>query len=205
MVYQLHDYGQQCSSWLRHSCIERYAFEQDLLVVLPEGGKGYYTDAVCGHFNYESHLLETISFVDQHFNTVNHRAGRGIGGMGMGGYGALKLGLKHREQFSVIAVHSAQIDIAGLLAQNNALTGIFGDTLAPDDDLGTLLKQKSRMPRLYVDCGTKDAFADENRAFHDLLKERDITHRYAEFPGGHSWAYWEAHLLEALAFQAQHL
>ena len=54
-------------------------------------------------------------------------------------------------------------------------------------------------------CGTEDALLDGNRRFHRHLEALAIPHEYAEFPGGHTWAYWEQRVQEALTFHAQAL
>jgi enterochelin esterase-like enzyme len=61
------------------------------------------------------------------------------------------------------------------------------------------------MPAIHLDCGTRDERHADSLAFHQHLKDLGVNHRFAEYPGGHSWGYWEAHLPEALAFQNQHL
>lgn len=206
VVYQLHGYGDHASSWLRHSGIERHAVARDLMVVLVDGGKGYYSDALCGHFNYESHLLETVAFIDQHFKTLDRRSARGIGGYGMGGYGALKLAFKHEEMFAAVAVHSAEVDLAARhRADVGPIRAIFGTDIPPRDDCLHLVTRCPRRPALYFDCGAQDERAEENRSLHELLKGLAVKHRYAEFPGGHGWDYWDAHLSEALSFQDAHL
>ncbi|MFW5845316.1 MAG: alpha/beta hydrolase, partial [Planctomycetota bacterium] len=196
VVYQLHGHGDCASTWLRQTCLERYAKQNRVMLVLPDGGKGWYTDACTGQFNCESHILETITFVDQHFNTVQSRCARGIGGIGMGGYGALKLALKHPELFGTVAVHSANIDLERLRPDREPLLrSVFGDIVPEEDDCFRLAERLGRMqPMLHLDCGTRDELHPENLAFHQHLKSLDIPHRFAEYPGGHSWSYWEAHL-----------
>ncbi len=57
-------------------------------------------------------------------------------------------------------------------------------------------------PRLSFDCGTEDPLLEENRAFHRHLARIGYPHHYAEHPGGHTWAYWDEHVREAIC---QHL
>src|SRR3712207_7496477 len=46
------------------------------------------------------------------FRTIPGREGRVIGGFSMGGYGALKLALKHPELFRAAASHSGALEVA---------------------------------------------------------------------------------------------
>lgn len=57
-----------------------------------------------------------------------------------------------------------------------------------------------RMPRLMFDVGVDDAYADQNRDLHAALDRLGVTHRYAEWPGAHSWSYWQTHVAESLRF-----
>ena len=54
------------------------------------------------------------------------------------------------------------------------------------------------LPRLSFDCGTEDFLLAENRAFHAYLDSLGLPHTYAEYPGGHTWPYWDLHVQEAL-------
>jgi S-formylglutathione hydrolase FrmB len=58
------------------------------------------------------------------------------------------------------------------------------------------------LPALRIDCGLEDGLLEENRAFHRHLEQLAIPHEYAEFPGAHTWDYWDRHVQEAIAFQA---
>ncbi|MGN6361219.1 MAG: alpha/beta hydrolase, partial [Thermomicrobiales bacterium] len=62
--------------------------------------------------------------------------------------------------------------------------------------------QHPARPRLAFDCGTADPLLAENRAFHRHLGRIGYPHHYAEHPGGHTWAYWDEHVRDALR---QHL
>ncbi len=58
------------------------------------------------------------------------------------------------------------------------------------------------LPRLLLDCGTDDFLLDANRRLHADLTRTGIPHLYREFPGGHDWDYWDAHIQEAIQFHA---
>ena len=79
---------------------ERYAEGLPLIVVMPNGGRGFYTDAEQG-FAYETALVrELIPFIDRMSNTRTDRGRRCIGGLSMGGYGAVReLALKYPNLF----------------------------------------------------------------------------------------------------------
>ncbi|MCP9770441.1 esterase family protein [Lacihabitans sp. LS3-19] len=53
--------------------------------------------------NYEDfEAFELVKHIDSHYRTIPNKNSRGIGGHSMGGYGAIKIGMKHPDVFSVV-------------------------------------------------------------------------------------------------------
>ena len=48
VCYLLHGLSDDHTSWARRTSIERYVANLPLIVVMPDGGRGFYTDAVEG-------------------------------------------------------------------------------------------------------------------------------------------------------------
>src|SRR5205809_570841 len=95
VYYLLHGLSDDHTIWLRRTSIERYVSNLPLIVVMPDGGRGFYTDAQEG-FAFESAITkDLIPLIDRTFPTKAERGGRAIGGLSMGGYGAVKLALKN--------------------------------------------------------------------------------------------------------------
>lgn len=125
-----------------------------------------------------------------------------IGGLSMGGYGALRLGAKYAERFCAISAHSAITDVSGMQSfveepLNEYLACGSREELSA---LYWLRKHRERLPRLRVDCGVDDPLIDANRCLHRALQADGIAHTYEEFAGGHEWAYWQKHVEETLRF-----
>jgi S-formylglutathione hydrolase FrmB len=51
-----------------------------------------------------------------------------------------------------------------------------------------------------IDCGTGDFFLEANRALHEKLIRKKVSHEYAERPGRHNWFYWNRSLAEQMVF-----
>lgn len=128
-----------------------------------------------------------------------------IGGLSMGGYGALRLGLKYPDRFASIWAHSAGLRL---------LDEHFLERLDDPDDasvdvqaerLKARLDAGERGPAISFDCGTEDELLDRNRDLHRHLEAIGLEHHYAEYPGGHTWDYWDEHVQEALAQHAKAL
>jgi S-formylglutathione hydrolase FrmB len=218
VLYLLHGLSDDHTIWQRRTRLENYLDGLPLMVVMPNGGRGFYTDAEQG-FAYESAIVQDlVPFIDSVFQTRAERGGRCIGGLSMGGYGAMKLALKYPELFGSAHSHSGAVDIASRFAQRDEGTGdinwlrewtpVFGaaPTGGPNDCFALAEKcDTSQRPALRIDCGVDDFLIQHNRDFHAQLEKLGYAHEYEEFPGAHNWEYWDLHIREALAFHARHL
>jgi S-formylglutathione hydrolase FrmB len=212
VFYLLHGLSDDHSIWMRRTSIERYVAGLPLVVVMPDGGRGWYSNAVEGA-RYEDDLIKDIvGLVDHTFPVRAERSGRCIGGLSMGGYGAIKLGIKHHEMFASVNSHSGAVGIMHDPERVKTLqpefARIFGKSPedGPDDPFALVKSvDHGRLPAMKLDCGTGDFLLEENRAFHKHLEDLHISHQYDEFPGVHDWAYWDKHVQEAIAFHAKNL
>ena len=82
-----------------------------LMVVMPDGGRGWYSDSATEPAGaFETFIVrDLVRFVDRTFRTRAERSGRVLGGLSMGGYGAIKLALKHPRLFCAAASHSGAL------------------------------------------------------------------------------------------------
>lgn len=133
----------------------------------------------------------------------------------MGGYGAIRNGLKYSHNFSrIIALSSALIthNIAGIpvdfkdpIADYKYYRSVFGDLnelLESDKDpealITNLKKENAAIPQIYMACGTEDFLLNENRSYHDFLTSEDVEHTYVEGPGVHDWNFWNEYIEKAI-------
>lgn len=65
---------------------------------------------------------------------------------------------------------------------------------------GRVRRGDALWPALLIDVGTEDRWLPHNRDFRATLTALDLAHRYAEWPGGHTWSYWRTHAAESLRF-----
>lgn len=213
--YLLHGASDDHTVWSRRTSIERYCEGLPLLVVMPEGGgSGFYTDAADESGRYESAIIEDlIPFMDATFPTRASRQGRAIGGLSMGGYGAMKLALKHPDLFCSANSHSGAVSLEAMVNNDNTywrdkMRRIFGEgAVGGTEDPFALAQNSDPATRaaLKIDCGTEDFLLQSNRDFHAHLQQHGVAHQYNEFPGSHEWSYWDTHVQEALAFHIQNL
>jgi S-formylglutathione hydrolase FrmB len=134
---------------------------------------------------------------------VTERSPIFIGGLSMGGFGALRLGAKYAARFAGISAHSAVTTLARLREViSEPLDGLPSFGAADGTALHWLETHRGKLPPLRFDCGTGDGLLAGNRALHAALEARGIDHVYEEFPGGHDWPYWKLHVADTLRFFA---
>jgi S-formylglutathione hydrolase FrmB len=222
VLYLLHGYGGHYDNWVSKTRLREYASLYQFIIVTPEGNNGWYTDsATAPTAKYESYILqELIPDVQRRYRTLETREGRAIAGLSMGGYGALKFGVKHPEMFAFAASLSGALD-AAVWTENDlrefgtalprSIMETFGPAGSPTRAANDLMKlvrdvpadRLTSLPYLYLDCGTEDGLLSFSRKLADLLRERKIPHEYRELPGAHNWEYWDAQVREVLRVAAQ--
>lgn len=204
--YLLHGLSDDYTAWLRWSNIEVYVRELPLIVILPDGDRSFYCDAGHGPA-YETALVsDLVGFVDQCFPTETIGPCRAVGGLSMGGYGAMKLGLKYPELFCSISAHSGCHAVCHNKEPRDydpALRRIWSTKRAVRENDCFALAEKldpDSAPAIWMDCGVEDFLLEDNRQLHQHLTKLGVEHTYHEFPGGHSWPYWDEHIREAIDF-----
>lgn len=124
-----------------------------------------------------------------------------LAGLSMGGYGALRLGTSYPERFQAVCGLSAITDLPQMAQFVEEDLANYAQPDPTDQSVAALaLKNRERMCPIRFDCGVDDSLLPPNRDLHETLLAAGIGHTYEEFPGGHEWPYWEAHLADALLF-----
>ena len=210
VFYLLHGLSDDHTAWTRRTSLERYVSGLPLIVVMPNGERGFYTDAKeRPRAAFETNLVKDIvGFVDRTFQTIPTREGRVIAGLSMGGYGAAKLALKYPDLFCAAVSHSGAVQFGGReFSPDDDWGREWRAVLGPDpkggpDDIFALAEtiDRAKMPALRIDCGVDDFLIEDNRALHAHLTALGLPHEYAEHPGEHNWEYWDAHIQDTIAF-----
>jgi putative tributyrin esterase len=222
VLYLLHGLFGRYDDWVTRTNLAEYAAHYDLIIITPEGHDSWYTDrAGVPRDKYESYFIrELISDVDARFRTIKDRRARGVAGLSMGGYGALKYGLKYPEQFAFAGSISGAFDPTTRTDDHpgfawdifrpsiNAVFGDPGSETRTANDLhqiarGLNASQIASLPYLYFDCGLEDGFLVTNRELAEILLSKKIPHQYRQLPGGHDWGYWDQQIREVLRLYAQ--
>ncbi len=128
-----------------------------------------------------------------------------IGGLSMGGYGALMLGMRFADKFRAISSHSAITRLEEMM--HFVEEPLWSYTSATDlpDVIDAVRAAQGKLPALRFDCGTEDPLLEGNRHLHRQLTDLGVSHQYHEFEGGHEWPYWRLHVEKSLRFFDRHV
>ena len=223
VLYLLHGVAGHYSDWLTRTNVADAAAQFQMIVVMPEGNNGWYIDSASVFTDkYESYILkELIPDVQKRYRTIETRYGRGIAGLSMGGYGALKFGLKSPESFAFAASLSGALapatwtddDWKNLKSIRDSVFAVFGplgSETRKKNDIFDIVRTMSpgrvpNLPYFYLDTGTEDLFVTTSQDFVVLLRAKKIPHEYRELPGEHSWVYWDQQIPEVLKIAADRM
>ena len=213
-LYLLHGLNGDHTMWMRKTSIERYAEKYGIAVVMPSVYRSWYTDTAYGS-NYFTFVCEELPEVFRSYfkGASDKREDNFIGGLSMGGYGALKAALTYPEKYFYAISLSGALDITrrGRECNLDEWRAIFDFCmLSPTEldgtraDLFELLKRRVRekvdLPELYLWCGSEDTLLPINERFSRELCEYGIEHTFDVSEGDHSWRFWDMHIERALDF-----
>lgn len=210
VLYLLHGWSGSHTDWQRMTGIERYAGEKGIAVVMPGTDLSFYADMKYGHDFYTFVSQELPLRVAEFFPALSaRREDTFVGGLSMGGYGALKLGILQPERFAAVIGLSAGIDMKELYPKGAgeiipAIQWAFGtreEIIGSLDDLPFQLDRQwaagTPLPKFFLSCGQQDFCYNWNVAFRDAFGGRlDLT--WHEEPGAHTWDYWDRNIRRAL-------
>ncbi|WP_372635559.1 alpha/beta hydrolase [Cohnella sp.] len=215
-LYLLHGYSGTHTDWINFSRIRELSDRYRIAVIMPSGENHFYVDDEDRGALYGEYLgRELVDFTRKLLPLSAAREDTFIGGLSMGGYGAIRNGYKYADRFGkIIALSSAIIpyNIANIepgfkdgIADYGYYRSVFGDLtrlLGSDKDPEALVRRLTEsgaeLPSLYMACGTEDFLLDVNRRFHEFLVRERVDHTYRESPGAHTWDFWNETIADGL-------
>jgi S-formylglutathione hydrolase FrmB len=207
VVYMLHGAGGHYSEWVAYGLPEMAedliwdGQIQPLIIVMPQGDHSYFVNHVGtdGERWGDYIAFDLIAHIDTTYRTIPQPSSRAIGGLSMGGFGALQLAFTHPDIFGAVGAHSPALRTV------EQLSDILDPTDAPEDfDPIEVAKaiNPTYAPRIWVDTGADDEWADRVVLLGQTLDERGISHEVRLLPGQHSGDYWTARAGDYIRFYA---
>ena len=198
------------TDWVSGTRIQRWAEERDLAVVMPSGDNAFYVDRPVTGNNYGRFVgQELVEITRRMFPLSDKREDTFIGGLSMGGYGALRNGLKYHDTFGAAISLSGVVDLLnGPMtdadrAYCEAAFGPVEEVIRSDKNPRVLIRNlaeakkadpATNLPRIYLCCGTEDGLLPQIRICRELLEEAGFDVTYEEGPGNHEWDFWDTYI-----------
>jgi putative tributyrin esterase len=153
-------------------------------------------------FNFEKWIVEDVPrAVIEGIGALSEKSDLYISGLSMGGFGALRLGIKYADKFKAVSAHSSITELGQMsMFVEESLEQYKQKNRQEESVIGLVLERKDNLPKLRFDCGTEDLLINQNRLLHEQLNKAKIVHEYKEFSGGHEWGYWQEHVKDSLSF-----
>lgn len=204
VLFMLHGLAGGYGSWLElglHETFETLYAQgriDPFIVVLVEGEAGYYVNHADGGPAWGDYVAQDVlDMVDEQYRTLATPASRAVGGLSMGGEGALQLALNHPGHFEVVGAHTPTTR----LYYGDAPGNVYGDyDYWQRHNALWLIQNRSTVFNLliWIDDGYNDVWLPAAESLHDALLDRNVAHQYHIYAGGHD--YWVEALDDYLRF-----
>jgi S-formylglutathione hydrolase FrmB len=194
VIYYLHGYGGDQNTmgtmiaWLT-SYINNGIIDPVIMVGAdnspdPLGGSGYVNSILWG--NYEDYMVnDLVEWIDNSFRTIPERKGRALLGQSMGGYGAFRYGILHKDKFSVLASHAGVVNLHDAYLREQMQQAVIAESVPGPpyyyNFFGTGINTKlcflacamtapdTNSPQTYINPPIVEFFMDENGDYIDTV------------------------------------
>ena len=215
-LYLLHGFSGHFGDWMYGSLMSNLAMKYNLAIIAPNGDNSFYLNWGGTGFDYETFVGEDlVQYTRSVFGLSDKKEDTYIGGLSMGGFGAIHTALAYPDTFGkMFGLSSALIihDIMGMkegaaneVADYDYYHKVFGDLdqletshANPEYLVKERLEKGDTIQPIYMACGTEDFLLEQNRAFRDFLKESGVELTYHESKGIHDWDFWNEYLEKAI-------
>ncbi|MBK5200499.1 MAG: hypothetical protein JJE21_03090 [Spirochaetaceae bacterium] len=216
-LYLLHGYNGDETTFLRTTAIREYSNRYNIAIILPSCRNSYYLNRDGDREGYQTYISkELVHYVRKVFNLSQDREDTFMGGVSMGGYGAIQSALLESTTFSKVIAISPALIIENLQSPNpdfnhgsyNFLLRTFGrfEDLPTSDNNPKVLFNKNiekgiGNPNIFIAIGLDDFLLAGCRDFQAFLSNKTNNYTYIEDEGIHS----EGFLLKYLEISIQWL
>lgn len=215
-LYLLHGVSGNESDWEYNGIAEDIAGRYTMAVIMITAGNNFYLDRKATGCQYGTFAgQEVVEYTRKLFGLSDKKEDTYIGGLSMGGFGALHTGLAYSETFGgIIALSSALIihEINGMkpgfqndIANYEYYAEVFGDLdkleesdANPEVLYSRLKAQGKEIPPIYMAIGTEDFLYEHNQIMKKFLEDNKADFIYEEGPGIHDWVFWNNYITKGV-------
>ena len=216
VLYLLHGNNGDAMDWVTQGDLQATADAliarheiAPVVIVMPQGGNEWYVD--------RREKMETAFFedlmpeIEAHFAVADERSGRAIGGVSMGGFGALRYTFEHPDAFcGALLLSPAIYSNDPPLTSAARYVGVFGEQHQFDPSVWHALNYPAlwngyfsrpwRVP-FFIAAGDDDLVIQaESSLLYTRLREAGNPAALRIVDGGHVWPVWRGLLPAALRY-----
>jgi enterochelin esterase-like enzyme len=186
---------------------------QPLILVMPSGTTGTFVDkewanGIGPNAGWETFVArDLVHAIDARYRTIRSGAGRAIGGLSEGGYGALNIGLHHPGEFRVLESWSGYelADPIRTVFGASAPRIAYNSPLVQLPKVAAALKRNKTYVWFYNGTGDGARLTAQNAQFAAALARAGVSYHYSRVHAGHTWVVWRNRAPLALLAAASHL
>ena len=173
----------------------------ELIMVFPDGNGRPGATSEWGN-SYDQHQLmenfvanDLVKYIDQHYRTIPDTQHRGIGGLSMGGFGAMNIAIHHPDVFGNVMSFGGYYKAEGSIWGSNTY---YQQLNSP---LSTIVKMPQAWQlQIFLGAATKDQpYYRDTLQFRQVLDQLHIHYHFDLQVGQHSWRVWQKQMYNALA------
>lgn len=200
VLYLMHGGSHDSRSWFHTTMVETYAQEKQLMLVSADLEASWCANTVYGEAFYDYVTQEVMLVAQRLFHASPEREDNFIAGFSMGGYCAMKIGLRNPDKFAACFGMSGAKDSVKMrqLASSMGITpgvkenytlGRIDEMYGTENDLlhlAKLLSEKEDVKtKYYTSCGQEDYGYALCKEFADYLDQLGLTHEFFPVHGKH--------------------
>lgn len=153
--------------------------------------------------NFERWIVDDVPHLVSEATGNGLNAAHFIGGLSMGGFGAMRLGARNPKRYRGFSGHSSITKLDQMPEFVEEPLSVYGHGEEPDVSvLEAILENRDTIGPFRFDCGVDDTLIEHNRELAKGLKKAGVDFVYEEFAGAHEWPYWEEHVRKTFKFFA---
>jgi enterochelin esterase-like enzyme len=203
VLYMLHGNSGSYEEWLAYGLVnaaDSLITAREILpmvIVLPQGDFSYWVNHANNGPRYGDYIaIDLVRHINATWRILPGAEHRAIGGLSMGGTGAMINAFTYPRVFGVVGAHSPALPAGG----ERDFLGT-GREFAPRDPI-SLAQTRPDLNRLsiWIDVGDEDMWLERVEELHEALMTAGIDHEFNVFPGEHWGGYWSEHIPEYLRF-----
>jgi enterochelin esterase-like enzyme len=215
VLYLLHGNDDDAHHWITQGRLQTAAdaliARKDIppvVIVMPQGGTDWYVDRK--EKIETAFFSELLPYIESRYAVSNERKSRAIGGVSMGGFGALRYAMRAPDRFCGVLLLSPAIYSSEPPPQSAARrVHVFGEQRFDADVWHALnypalwqryMSQPYRLP-MFIAAGDDDLVIQaEASLLYTHLREAGNPAALRIIGGGHNWDTWAALLPAALKY-----